>query len=63
MPYLPVVYKDFQKQFPRIARAYDELAQSCTKQGPLNKKCQRLIKLGIALLATLLKRGKFGRKG
>jgi len=49
MPYLPVVYKDFQKQFPRIARAYDELAQSCTKQGPLNKKCQRLIKLGIAI--------------
>jgi 4-carboxymuconolactone decarboxylase len=49
MAYLPVIYKDFQKQFPKIAKAYDALADSCNKQGPLNKKAQRLIKLGIAI--------------
>ena len=49
MPYLPEIYKDFQGQFPKVARAYDELAESCSKQGPLDKKCQRLIKLGIAI--------------
>ncbi len=49
MPYLPEIYKDFQKQFPKVAKAYDELADSCNKQGPLDKKCQRLIKLGISI--------------
>ena len=49
MPYLPEVYKDFKKQFPKVAAAYDELGDSCNKQGPLDKKCQRLIKLGIAI--------------
>jgi 4-carboxymuconolactone decarboxylase len=49
MPYLPEVYKDFKKQFPKVAEAYDVLADRCNKQGPLDKKCQRLIKLGIAI--------------
>ena len=49
MPYLPKVYKDFQKQFPKVAKAYDALAQSCVQGGPLDKKSQRLIKLGISI--------------
>ena len=49
MPYLPEPYKDFKKQFPKVAEAYDVLADRCNKQGPLDKKCQRLIKLGIAI--------------
>jgi 4-carboxymuconolactone decarboxylase len=49
MPYLPEIYKDFKKQFPKVAAAYDALADVCNKQGPLDKKCQRLIKLGIAI--------------
>jgi 4-carboxymuconolactone decarboxylase len=47
--YLPEVYRDFKKQFPRVAEAYDALSESCNKQGPLHKKYQRLIKLGIAI--------------
>lgn len=49
MSYLPEVYKDFKKKFPKVAAAYDDLGDSCNKQGPLDKKCQRLIKLGIAI--------------
>jgi len=49
MTYLPYVYRDFQQQFPEIARAYDELAVKCHNWGPLDKKSRRLIKLGIAI--------------
>ena len=49
MTYLPYVYRDFQQQFPEIARAYDELAVKCHNWGPLDKKLRRLIKLGIAI--------------
>lgn len=52
MSYLPEIYKDFQKQFPKVAEAYDVLAERCNKQGPLDKKCQRLVKLGIAIGIT-----------
>jgi 4-carboxymuconolactone decarboxylase len=49
MAYLPDVYKEFRKQFPEIADAYDELALKCHKWGPLDAKTRRLIKLGIAM--------------
>ena len=49
MSYLPEIYKDFQKQFPEVAKAYDALAESCIQEGPLEKKYQRLIKLGISI--------------
>jgi alkylhydroperoxidase/carboxymuconolactone decarboxylase family protein YurZ len=49
MSYLPEIYKDFKKQFPEVAQAYVALGNSCNKQGPLDKRCQRLIKLGIAI--------------
>jgi 4-carboxymuconolactone decarboxylase len=49
MGYLPDVYKDFIKQYPDIQKHYDELANSCHKAGPLDKKSRRLIKLGISI--------------
>ena len=47
--YLPDVYQDFIKQYPEISKAYDALANTCHKTGPLDKKTRRLIKLGIAI--------------
>ncbi len=49
MTYLPSIYKEFQQQFPEIAKAYDDLAQKCHRWGPLNEKTRRLIKLGTAI--------------
>ena len=51
MTYLPDIYKEFQQQFPDIAKAYDELALKCHSWGPLDEKTRRLAKLGIAILA------------
>ncbi len=49
MTYLPGIYKEFQQQFPDIAKAYDELALKCHSWGPLDEKTRRLVKLGIAI--------------
>jgi len=49
MAYLPDIYTEFRRQFPEIARAYDELAVKCHESGPLEEKTRRLIKLGIAI--------------
>jgi 4-carboxymuconolactone decarboxylase len=47
--YLPEVYKNFNKKYPKITRAYAVLADSCHNAGPLDKKTRRLIQLGIAI--------------
>jgi 4-carboxymuconolactone decarboxylase len=49
MTYLPNIYKEFQQQFPEIAKAYDELALKCHGWGALDAKTRRLIKLGTAI--------------
>ena len=49
MVYLPDVYKEFKRDFPEAAKAYDELALKCHRWGPLDAKTRRLIKLGIAI--------------
>jgi 4-carboxymuconolactone decarboxylase len=49
MGYLPDLYKDFIKRYPEINKAYDVLANSCHKAGPLDKKTRRLVKLGISI--------------
>ncbi len=49
MGYLPEIYKDFKHKFPEVAKAYDELAVSCHRWGPLDEKTRRLVKLGIAV--------------
>jgi alkylhydroperoxidase/carboxymuconolactone decarboxylase family protein YurZ len=47
--YLPSIYKEFQQQFPEIAKAYDDLAQKCHDWGSLDAKTRRLVKLGTAI--------------
>ena len=49
MNYLPDIYKEFQQQFPEIARDYNELAGKCHEWGPLDEKARRLIKLGVTM--------------
>ena len=49
MNYLPDIYKEFQQQFPEVARVYDELAGKCHDWGPLEEKTRRLVKLGVAM--------------
>ena len=47
--HLPTIYQAFRDDFPEVATAQDELAASITKAGPLDDRCQRLAKLGIAV--------------
>jgi 4-carboxymuconolactone decarboxylase len=49
MNYLPGIYREFQQQFPELARAYDGLAGKCHDWGPLEEKTRRLVKLGVAI--------------
>jgi alkylhydroperoxidase/carboxymuconolactone decarboxylase family protein YurZ len=49
MKYSPKYYKDFKRRYPEVAKSQDQLAQDCAKAGPLNKKTQHLVKLGIAI--------------
>ena len=49
MNYLPGIYKEFQQQFPEVAKAYDDLAAKCHDWGKLDEKTRRLIKLGVAI--------------
>ena len=47
--YLPQVYRDFRREHPDIAAAYDRLGDACRQAGPLAVREQRLVKLGIAI--------------
>ncbi len=47
MTYLPESYRDFQRQFPEVTKAYDDLATKCHSWGPLDQKTRHLIKLGV----------------
>jgi len=44
----PKAFTAFSRRFPRIARAWDLLAEEGS-DGPLDLKTQRLIKLGVAM--------------
>jgi len=41
-------FKKFQKDFPSVAKAYEELGMAVHKSGPLNEKTRALIKLAIS---------------
>jgi len=45
---LPERFKKFQKDFPEVAKAYEELGTSVHKSGPLNERTRALIKLAIS---------------
>ncbi len=50
--YLPKVYEKFTGKFPEVFKDYKQLGQTCRSAGPLDPKCQDLIKLGIAIGAN-----------
>ena len=50
--YLPKVYEKFTGKFPEVFKDYKQLGQTCRSAGPLDDKCQDLIKLGIAIGAN-----------
>ena len=47
--YLPDVYTRFEHRFPAVHVAHQELARACYEGGPLDARCARLVKLGIAI--------------
>lgn len=50
--YLPKIHQAFSDKFPEIMKAYQQLGKTCRSTGPLEKKYQDLIKLGIAIGAN-----------
>ena len=50
--YLPKPYENFSEAFPEVLKSYQELGKSCRAAGPLEAKCQDLVKLGIAIGAN-----------
>jgi 4-carboxymuconolactone decarboxylase len=49
MEHLPDVYQHFERAFPHVHSAHQELAKACYEGGPLDERAARLVKLGIAL--------------
>jgi 4-carboxymuconolactone decarboxylase len=47
--YLPDIYRHFERAFPNVQAAHQELARSCYEAGPLEERTARLVKLGIAI--------------
>ncbi len=50
--YLPKPYENFSKNYPQVLKDYQQLGKSCREAGPLDPKCQDLIKLGISIGAN-----------
>ena len=49
MSELPQPFQDFNKDFPRVAEAYEALAGAAHDAGPLDERARRLVKLSIAI--------------
>ncbi len=47
--YLPSIYKRFSSQYPEVFKAYEQLGVKSREAGPLDRKTQDLIKLGISV--------------
>lgn len=46
----PAQLQGFEKDFPQVWDAFTQLAQACHESaGPLDEKCRRVAKLGIAI--------------
>ena len=50
--YLPKIYEKFSGKFPAVFKDFKQLGQTCRGAGPLDQKCQDLIKLGISIGAN-----------
>lgn len=46
---VPLRFQEFNKENPRVAEAYENLASECHKSGPLSEKERSLVKLGVAI--------------
>lgn len=49
MSYLPDIYQHFERVFPNVHAAHQELAKACYTSGPLDARSARLVKLGVAI--------------
>jgi len=49
MNYLPDIYQQFERSFPNVHAAHQELAKTCYTDGPLDARSARLVKLAIAI--------------
>ena len=47
-PTPPKTHGQFTKRYPKLARAWEEIAEE-GREGPLDEKTQRLVKLAIAI--------------
>jgi 4-carboxymuconolactone decarboxylase len=50
--YLPQPFKQFESQYPEVAKLYEELGVKCQSAGPLDAKTRYLVNLGIAVGAV-----------
>ena len=50
--YLPKIYENFSEKYPEVFKNFKQLGIICRDAGPLDEKCQDLIKLGIAIGAN-----------
>ena len=49
MKYSPKYYNNLKKRYSKIAQGFDQFASECSMAGPLDKKTQKLVKLGVAV--------------
>lgn len=50
--YLPKIYEKFSSKFPNVFKDFRQLGKTCREAGPLAKKYQDLVNLGIAIGAN-----------
>ena len=50
--YLPEIYEKFSTELPEVMKDYEKLGTTCRSAGPLERKIQDLVKLGIAIGAN-----------
>jgi len=50
---IPKRYRDFTKDYPEVAKSYEQLGNAVHSAGPLNDKTRALIKLAISTGARL----------
>jgi 4-carboxymuconolactone decarboxylase len=50
---LPSSFKRAQAEFPAVLKGYEEFARATERSGPLSKREQRLVKLGLAFGARM----------
>jgi 4-carboxymuconolactone decarboxylase len=53
MSNLPKHFTDFVESYPEVGKAYNDLGKAVSKAGPLDKKTQLLVKVGISIAAGL----------